>query len=404
MGDLASFSKLGDRLLSSSRMPLARGIQLPAPDLRPAGRDVLQLSATARTASRATTSNAAARTELDLDAVLGAPTVDQARGTLRDFYAATRDQSLPRIPEEADARLGEQGIAEAEQEAAPYTANPGLKQYLQGVVDRVSRANGLPRFDVTLLDDPRTINAFNAGGPTMAVFTGLLPTVRNEAELAGILAHEMTHGIERHVTGKVVVGKVSDTVKAAVGKRYGLSADDLDRLFSIVVDKVAPPDDPEATSVRVVGAKPATGATSAGTNAAADATRDPMDLAPYTPAIMRELAPVLRFAEADDLAVKDLDRAAESEADAGAARLLSKAGYDPHALGDWLSRMPANDASPLAAQLLFEHPSDADRIQALNSEIASEHLDQGLKEQGTERYEQATAAIRRQMEVTPESA
>ena len=97
--------------------------------------------------------------------------------------------------------------ARAEQEengllgrAKPYD-DPLLEEYLGRVVDRLVpgsvRAAGGPAFTVRVLRDP-TLNAFAMPNGHIFVHTGLLSRLANEAQLATILAHEMTHVTHRH--------------------------------------------------------------------------------------------------------------------------------------------------------------------------------------------------------------
>lgn len=60
-----------------------------------------------------------------------------------------------------------------------------------------------------VVDDP-TINAFNVPGGIVYVHTGLIAAADNTAELAGVLAHEIAHGVSRHGTERLT-------------KTYGLS-------------------------------------------------------------------------------------------------------------------------------------------------------------------------------------
>jgi predicted Zn-dependent protease len=55
-----------------------------------------------------------------------------------------------------------------------------------------------PKVDVFMVADPR-INAFALPGGHMGFNAGLLIASRNESELAGVMGHELTHVIQRHV-------------------------------------------------------------------------------------------------------------------------------------------------------------------------------------------------------------
>jgi len=74
-----------------------------------------------------------------------------------------------------------------------YDASSDLTGYVQQVGQRVASASDVPyplTFQVVEDDLP---NAFATVGGFIYVHTGLLREIRNEAELAGVLAHEMGH-------------------------------------------------------------------------------------------------------------------------------------------------------------------------------------------------------------------
>ncbi len=59
------------------------------------------------------------------------------------------------------------------------------------------------RFHVTILKDPM-VNAFALPGGQIAIFSGLLEKTNGPEELAGVLAHEMEHVVQRHSTRAVI--------------------------------------------------------------------------------------------------------------------------------------------------------------------------------------------------------
>lgn len=88
-------------------------------------------------------------------------------------------------------------------------------------VDRVNKIgksllsrNNLPTkisFKVIETDD---INAFANADKEIYVYTGLLKFVNNDAELAGVIAHEIGHIVNNHVAKQNVVGTVTSTAIA----------------------------------------------------------------------------------------------------------------------------------------------------------------------------------------------
>ena len=77
--------------------------------------------------------------------------------------------------------------------------DPELDAYVRQVGERLLRDSGLntPTFSFTLLDSP-DINSFALPGGLIYMNRGLLAYLDTEAELAGVLAHEIGHITERH--------------------------------------------------------------------------------------------------------------------------------------------------------------------------------------------------------------
>src|SRR6266480_363582 len=109
----------------------------------------------------------------------------------------------PFKPESDEVRLWAQ--AEKEEEALAKKAkiydDPLLEEYLGKVGDRLLpdevRAAGGPGFRFGVMSDP-TLNAFAMPNGRIYLHSGLLSRLDNEAQLAMILGHEMTHVTGRH--------------------------------------------------------------------------------------------------------------------------------------------------------------------------------------------------------------
>lgn len=78
----------------------------------------------------------------------------------------------------------------------------------QRIVNQTELRNAPWEFHIV---DDDAINAFNIPGGHVYVNTGLIKAARNVSELAGVMAHEITHGVSRHGTEQLT-------------KSYGISA------------------------------------------------------------------------------------------------------------------------------------------------------------------------------------
>jgi beta-barrel assembly-enhancing protease len=114
---------------------------------------------------------------------------------------------LPRIGEPADVALSpmeEQRIG-GKITAELYARNfiledPEVTEYVAALTWRLVAAAEAdpPDLTVFVMRDPR-INAFALPGGFLGINAGLLTSVRNESELAGVLAHELAHVTQRHI-------------------------------------------------------------------------------------------------------------------------------------------------------------------------------------------------------------
>lgn len=100
--------------------------------------------------------------------------------------------------------------------------NPELEQYLEGVMTRLMGSMvgdiGL-EVDVLVFKDP-TVNAWAYPNGTVAVQTGLLAAMENEAQLAAILGHEISHYLNRHAFIQIK----SKQTQSMIGKGLGALA------------------------------------------------------------------------------------------------------------------------------------------------------------------------------------
>jgi predicted Zn-dependent protease len=69
------------------------------------------------------------------------------------------------------------------------------------VLERLIPVSGMEdsAWEVRVIEDPHTANAFVLPGGKVYVFSGLIPIARNEHGLAAVLGHEIAHNLAEHV-------------------------------------------------------------------------------------------------------------------------------------------------------------------------------------------------------------
>ena len=223
-------------------------------------------------------------------------------------------------PETTAARSpGEQLLGDANHAEilAKYGAaydDPELTAYVRELGHRLAAVSEQPRekWTFTLLDSP-TVNAFALPGGYVYVTRGLVALANSEAELAGVIGHEIGHVTAGHSVNRQTRGAV------ATGLLLG---------------------------AQILGA-----------------------IAGVDAGLMQAGSAVGQIAAGGILA--DYSRADELAADNLGIRYLARAGYDPYAQADFLESMSASAAldarlagksyDPNAAHFLATHPATAAR-------------------------------------------
>lgn len=105
--------------------------------------------------------------------------------------------------------------------------------YLERMRDELLKSDDLmyaDKFDWPIkIIDKDVLNAFCAPAGYMYYYTGIIKYLDNEAELAGVMAHEMAHADKRHVT-KTLLGQYSVTV--LLGMILGEDGSELEKIVS----------------------------------------------------------------------------------------------------------------------------------------------------------------------------
>jgi predicted Zn-dependent protease len=229
---------------------------------------------------------------------------------------AASQKKLPRpgwnlFSKQQDVELGREYAQQVERQMY-VVPDKDLTDYVNRVGMRLVRQGQLddyPYYFKVVQED--SINAFALPGGPMYVHTGLLKAVENEAQLAGVLAHELSHVVLRHGTH-------------------------------------------QATKAQFVqlGALLVTGAASRGGG--------------LTGALAQ-----LGIGLGANSYLLSFSRGMESEADLLGAYTMARAGYNPIELARFFEKLESQGGSQnsLVARFLSDHPSPGNRIQAIEDQL-----------------------------------
>jgi predicted Zn-dependent protease len=214
------------------------------------------------------------------------------------------------LPEGSELQMGRQAYAEVLRQSA-INRDPVANGQLEGVGRRIAAATGRADFQwrFTLIESPQA-NAFCLPGGQVAVYAGILPITHDEAGLAVVLGHEISHAIAHHGAERVSQSLLIQT---------GLAATQL-----------------------------------------ALANRDP--------ATVRQVTSLLGAGAAVGVLLP-WSRAQESEADHLGLIFMAKAGYDPHAAVAFWERMMQAAKGQRPPEFLSDHPSDETRVRQIEAWI-----------------------------------
>jgi Zn-dependent protease with chaperone function len=229
--------------------------------------------------------------------------------------AAARQPGEPIKPgfnlfsKDQDVQVGKEAAQQVLQQYQ-VVQNEALQSYLKRIGQRLASTpeasqSGFP-FTFTLLNE-NSINAFALPGGPMFVFTGLLKAVDNEAQLAGVMAHEMSHVILRHGTNQASKANLLQLPAVLAGAVVG-NGSMMGQLAQLGIGL--------------------------GFNSV-----------------------LLKFSRTD-----------ESQADALGAKMMSEAGYNPIEMARFFEKLEAEGGSR-GPEFLSDHPNPGNRMRAIEAEI-----------------------------------
>lgn len=133
-------------------------------------------------------------------AVLLAATLAVTPPVLADGLPDLGDAAQSELSPQLEKQVGESILNEIRLRDPQYLDDPEITAYLDQIGGRLASASPDPSFGFTFfaMNDP-TINAFATFGGYVGVNTGLLLAAQTESEVAGVLAHELSHVTQHHL-------------------------------------------------------------------------------------------------------------------------------------------------------------------------------------------------------------
>ena len=152
--------------------------------------------------------------------------VNRLVDTVKNVGKATQE-----IPEPEEIDIGHD-VAARLLGAAPLVADARLQRYVNHVGRWLAAHTERPDlpWQFGVLEAPQ-LNAFAVPGGTIFITRGLLEKMKNEAELAGVLSHEIVHVLKKHhlkaIQKGAQTGLAGDALSAALKDRAGAARDKL---------------------------------------------------------------------------------------------------------------------------------------------------------------------------------
>ncbi len=197
-------------------------------------------------------------------------------------------------------------------ESGSVITDPEIQEYIQDIGMKLVSQAGADgqRYQFFVVDSP-VINAFALPGGYIGVHTGLIEATANESELAGVLAHEISHVSQRHISRAVFANQRASTLSLAT-------------MLGAILVGVATGADPGLIQGAVGAAQGLT--------------------------IEQQIS---------------FTRSNEKEADRVGLELLADAGFDPNAMPNFFETMGRSTATlseNKAPEFLLTHPVSTDRM------------------------------------------
>ncbi len=133
----------------------------------------------------------------------------------------TGEKQRVQLSPQQEVVIGKQARSRMADQYGGLYSDSALQAYIDqvgGQVVKQSQASKLPYpYEFHLLSDPQTINAFALPGGPVFITVGLLRRLKSEAQLAGVLGHEVGHVVARHGAEHLAKQQLGAALVNAVG-------------------------------------------------------------------------------------------------------------------------------------------------------------------------------------------
>jgi beta-barrel assembly-enhancing protease len=145
-----------------------------------------------------------------------------------------------KVTEAEEKQIGQQ-VSDKMIEQFGVMQDANVTKYVTLVGTVLAQASSRPNLDWQFIVlDTDGVNAFAAPGGFVHITKGLLGLLKNEAELAGVLSHELTHVTEKHTVNAIqksdAVKVGSDSVGASGGMAQSLIADFAQKAYENILN------------------------------------------------------------------------------------------------------------------------------------------------------------------------
>lgn len=152
---------------------------------------------------------------------LATPTPSHA-GLFDLIFQGIRYVQLGNMSEQDEVNLGTQIDRQLKAQGGVqiYNRNSGVTAYINEIGQRLAASSDRPNLPYTFqVVNDDSVNAFATAGGFVYVHTGLIKAAANEAELAGVMAHEIGHITGRHAINQMRQQALASGVAGALEVR-----------------------------------------------------------------------------------------------------------------------------------------------------------------------------------------